>query len=394
MQTDKPYILHLPKWYPTIKDEQFGVFTQKHIKSSLPYCKNVVAILSPAEDPGQHYHHEKRSNPDIEEYVIFYPRSRSKGIFGRVFQARLYLKAFCKLWKILQMEHGRPDLIHAHVLLNPALLALLVKIFKGIPYVITEHWTGYASGAYDEKSSLYRYLCRLCVRKSSGLSVVSSLLATTMLDKGLKNPNTLVIPNVIDVFPPLTLPKANHHNKAVILTVADLTDRNKNISGCLKAMKSLQDLGFAFEYHIIGGGHDEAMLMALVNELGLSEDSVRFHGRQSNQYVLDFIPHCDFILVNSRVETFSVVAAEALASGKPVIVTKCGGPETFVSNNCGLVIDKDDQEALLDALEDMVQHYRVYKPKTMQAHIHELFNEEKIGLSWKYFYDNSLKNKV
>lgn len=392
MQTDKPYILHFPKWYPTTKDEQFGVFTQKHIKSSLPYCKNVVVNLSPAENRGQRYQIEKHINQGIEEYVIFYPQSGWQGSVGRIFRAISYLKAFRRLWKTLKQEHGRPDLVHVHVLLNPGLLAVLVKIFTRIPYVVTEHWTGYATEAFQQKSSLYRFFCRLCVRKASGLSVVSSLLEKVMREKDLVHPNTAVIPNVIDIFPSVRPPKEKHHTKAVILTVADLTDRNKNISGSLKAMKTLQDLGFAFEFNIIGGGQDEEMLKALTADLGLSEEKVIFHGRQSNQYVLDFIPHCDFLLVNSRVETFCVVAAEALACGKPVIVTKSGGPETFVDNHCGLVIDKDDQETLQDALEDMVQHYRVYKPKTMQAHIHELFNEEKIGKAWKDFYEDILKN--
>lgn len=392
MQTDKPYILHLPKWYPTLKDEQFGVFTEKHIKSSQSYCKNVVVSILAASDKSQHYQVEKRMNEGIEEYVIFYPACRGKGAIGRMFRACSYLKAFRRIWKSLKKEHGTPDLVHAHVLLNPGLLARLVKFFTGIPYVITEHWTGYASGAYEKKSFLYRYYCRLCVRKAAGLSVVSSLLADAMQEKGLYHRNTEVIPNVIDVFPPLSLPKEKHHPKAVILTVADLTDKNKNISGSLRALKAIQDLGLSFEYHIIGGGHDEAMLKELIEELGLGMDTVIFHGRQSNQYVLDFIPSCDFLLVNSRVETFCVVAAEALACGKPVIVTKCGGPETFVNNHCGLVIDKDDQEALQDALEDMVQHYRVYKPSTMQAQIHELFNEEKIGKAWKDFYEHSLKS--
>ena len=102
-------------------------------------------------------------------------------------------------------------------------------------------------------------------------------------------------------------------------------DKNKNISGTIRAVSNIVNTRNDFEFHIIGGGPDEEALKTLASELTLLNTKIFFHGRKANDYVLDFINEVDFIVINSNVETFSVAAAEALASGKPVISTMCGG---------------------------------------------------------------------
>jgi glycosyltransferase involved in cell wall biosynthesis len=49
-----------------------------------------------------------------------------------------------------------------------------------------------------------------------------------------------------------------------------------------------------------------------------------------------------FVTVTSARETFCSVAAESLACGTPVIVTRCGGPEEFVSAGDGVLVPPGD----------------------------------------------------
>ncbi len=55
-------------------------------------------------------------------------------------------------------------------------------------------------------------------------------------------------------------------------------------------------------------------------------------------------------MLASDFETFGVVVIEALASGRPVVVTASGGPDHLVNAANGLLIPARDKPALRDAL--------------------------------------------
>ena len=60
------------------------------------------------------------------------------------------------------------------------------------------------------------------------------------------------------------------------------------------------------------------------------------------------------LVVPSRRETFSLVTAEALASGTPVVATRCGGPEEILTEETGQLTEVDDAAALAIAIESML----------------------------------------
>ena len=59
--------------------------------------------------------------------------------------------------------------------------------------------------------------------------------------------------------------------------------------------------------------------------------------------------------------------AEAMACGRPVIATRCGGPEGFVNERNGLLVPVDDVEALTEAMRDMAEHVDRYDPTAIAA---------------------------
>jgi glycosyltransferase involved in cell wall biosynthesis len=225
------------------------------------------------------------------------------------------------------------------------------------------------------------------VKRASGISSVSTFLFKRMNECGLKNSNYHVIPNIIES-PVKELPTSKK-NFVYILMVADLVDEIKNISGLIRAVNSLNTT-IDFQVHIIGRGPDEEHLKRIAESLGLLNRKVFFEGLKTNDEVYQFLAQCDFLVMNSRYETFSLICAEAMSCGKPVLATRCGGPNEFVQEKTGILIEPGNEEELKKNLIFMLNNYKKYNPDEIKEYIRSLFSKEKVAVSFMNFYESAL----
>jgi glycosyltransferase involved in cell wall biosynthesis len=56
-------------------------------------------------------------------------------------------------------------------------------------------------------------------------------------------------------------------------------------------------------------------------------------------------------ILPSHIESFGIVYVEAMACGKPVIATDCGGPADFVNQSNGRLIPVENVDSISDAIE-------------------------------------------
>ena len=82
---------------------------------------------------------------------------------------------------------------------------------------------------------------------------------------------------------------------------------------------------------------------------------VEFTGGLPAQGVRDQMWKANAFVLTSAFETFGVVLVEALATGIPVISTRCGGPQDIVEPGLGQLLDRDDDEGLTTAMMSMTQ---------------------------------------
>ena len=79
-----------------------------------------------------------------------------------------------------------------------------------------------------------------------------------------------------------------------------------------------------------------------------------------------------------------------MSAGKPVIVTKSGGPEYIVPDEFGIKIDKENSEALAKSIDEMIKNYENYNPKKIRAFVEANFSYEniakKIGNLSRFFH--------
>ena len=108
-------------------------------------------------------------------------------------------------------------------------------------------------------------------------------------------------------------------------------------------------------------------------------DKVVFHGLKTKQEVAEFMRRADLFVLSSLFETFSAAAAEALATGTPILATRCGGPEEFVIKDVGLLVAPGDADALCKGLDYMLDNLHLYSCKQISQYAIERFSPELVG---------------
>lgn len=382
-----PHILFLTKWYPNKNDVQLGVFIRKHAKAVSEYCKVSVLYVWGDYNLNKSPVLEEHKNGNFSETIIYY--QRNNGAFKLLINLYLYIKHVFIGYHYILKKYGKVDLIHVHILIRTGLAALLLKAKYKIPYLITEQWTGYASGEYSAFFWLRKQLVKWIIKNAEMVTVVSESLKKSMIALGLKN-RYAIVHNIIE---DIELPAEPQNEKIKILTVADLNDKNKNISGTIKAIAEVYTQKQNFEFHIIGGGKDEAILKSIAQSTGLLNKVIFFHGRKSNTEVYEFFKQIDFVIINSNVETFCVAAAEALVNGKPQITTICGGPEEFIKPEHGVLIEKGNHKQLVNAILLMLDNYKQYNRVDMHNYAKANFSYSGVGRKFYEIYKQILNIK-
>ena len=319
--------LHLLRWYPNLDDPQLGIFVKKHIASISNFSSVQAIYVSPVASPVlKGFVVEKEVvNEDLEVTKVFY-NSMNFGFapLNALVNLWLYLVAFEKAYRSLKTK--KFDLIHVHVPLRTAFIGWWLAKMKGTRIVITEHWTGYESGDFDNKPGFRKALFRFVFKRMDAIHVVSEALKKSMMSKGIGSENQyVVIGNVVEK-KALAHTERKENEPFKIVTIADLSDKVKNVTGTLMALEVLFKKRQDFVFHLIGDAvPTKQLILDAAKEKSFFDAHFVYHGRLENSGVLEFLSGADMLVINSNFETFSVVCGEAIMSGVPVITTKCGG---------------------------------------------------------------------
>ena len=146
----------------------------------------------------------------------------------------------------------------------------------------------------------------------------------------------------------------------------------KNLYALLQAVDRLRRRRSDFLLRLIGDGESRPGLERQAAALRLG-GVVEFTGRVDAGEVRRLLGDSAFMVVSSTHETFSVSAAESLMCGRPVLSTRCGGPEEFVTADVGRLIEAGSVEALVEGLNWMLDHFREFDPEALHQYAVERF---------------------
>ena len=280
-----------------------------------------------------------------------------------------------------------PDIIHANILIPIGLIAYLFSKIKKIPYIITEHWTGYLPGDPNKPGHgmlFYRYFAK----KAACIAPVTQNLAKAMQSFGIRNQYS-VIPNVVDtaVF---TMKEPSTDSRKHLLHVSSLLDEHKNFSGMLLAVKHVKESGHDCVLEVISDG-DFEQYHKKIEDLGLSGNII-FHGKKTTAEVAGIMKHCDVLLLFSNYENFPCVIPEAWACGLPVLSSNVGGISEFVNKTNGAMTEAKNIRSFSRKLDDMLHKLDKFDKRKIRDYAMDNFSYQVIGSQYIDLYKKVLKN--
>lgn len=197
------------------------------------------------------------------------------------------------------------------------------------------------------------------------------------------------LPNIVnESFLNFPLEMNGTSEKFIFVNVAFQTEK-KAIGSLIKSFAIAFAGSLNVTLQLVGDGPEQERLRQLSSQLGVSKQVV-FLGARKRQEVLETVAAANAFVLSSRYETFGVVIVEALALGKPVVATRCGGPESIISNEDGILVDVDDIDALADAMLDVYTNYSNYHSEGIRQKCLERFGEEAVTTQLKMVYDGVL----
>ncbi len=281
-----------------------------------------------------------------------------------------------RLFKSYVNQNGLPNIIHVHTFW-PGELAIWIKENYGIPYVVTEHSTGFSRKLYSNKILKYART----TYQNSKLNIAVSEPFCQLLKSKFNIPFEFV-PNVVDTnfFSPLDTVKEK--KEFIFLNIAHL-DKKKNQSGLIRAFSNQFKGNLKYRLEIVGGGGEFTQLSNLIKELEV-QHQVLLLGRKSREEVRTIIQHSDCFVLSSYNETFGVVLIEAMSCGLPVLSTKSGGPESIItSDQLGILCELDDLEKQLKLITK-----RSFDSDLIRNHVLNHFSEKVVSERLIQYYND------
>jgi len=261
------------------------------------------------------------------------------------------------------------DLVHAFFGFPTGWLCY--RTAKKLPYIISLRGSD-VPGANARLKLDYAILGPLVFRpiwkKASALVACSAGLKARAL-KFLPSAAIEVIPNGVDLeqFRPADL--TSYKGRADwdvlrLLTVGRLS-ATKRLTLLIEAVELLSHRGCNVRLTIVGGGAQEPELRRLLGEKNL-RGAVTLTGRREGKHMPKVYRQHDVFISASMQEGMSNAMLEAMASGLPIVTTRCEGVQELVADN-GIVVAEPQPGLLAAAIENLAHSRTTLKTMSTAA---------------------------
>ena len=251
------------------------------------------------------------------------------------------------------------DLLHVHYAIPHSIAAMLAKQMlaakRRLPFITTLHGTDITLVGQDPS---YLPITKFSIEQSDGVTSISEdLKKHTKEVFGIAN-EIRVITNFIncDLYRPLpdkSGAAAYAPNGEKLLIHVSNFRPVKRVLDCVRILAEVRKTEPA-HLMMVGDGPDRGPAEHLARELGVAQH-ISFLGKQN--HVERLIPLAHVLLMPSEMESFGLVALEAMERARPVIAASIGGLGELVSHGeTGLLVPPGEAEPFARAIVELASN--------------------------------------
>ena len=291
-------------------------------------------------------HREKSGNLTVVRIPAFRRKQDRSGALEQ-----LIFMISASISTLSLVREFKPDAAIAFFGIPSGAVAFILKIFRGIPYLVSLRGgdvPGFRPYDFNAYHRIIGPLLRVVWRNAFAIIANSRGLRELALRFDSRY-EIQVIPNGVE----LGLYKSGaHENAAPRLFSAGRIVHQKGLDLGMRALAGLKDLDW--EWHIAGDGPQLNFLKLLARELSI-DDRVHFLGWMERKELIEQYRWADLFLFPSRHEGMPNAVLEAMASGLPVIASRiAGNEELVVDGETGLLVASEDVNAFRSALRQLL----------------------------------------
>ncbi len=350
-------VLIIPESYPTDENPVAGIFIKDQIGALSKKCD--VSVFN--SNPWYRGVYEQVDGARFYDFHLFTKRipTIAKPV-GYAWWESQSLRIAKKIPK--------PDIIHLHGAAMRGKWVEKLAAYWGIPYVVTEH-----TGPWSAISGRARIFARArqTLANAAAVMPVSNHLKQEMLNSGVSAQRWEVFGNPVDTeF--FSLRNSSLTSSRNILFLGRLDDF-KGALRTLKAFHKVEGEIPGFRLTIAGTGEESTEIARYIADNDLS-GRVEFLNQSFSREEMKMLFHQASILVfPSLFESFGLVAAEAMATGLPVILTNRTGPKDFSAPEVGVSVNPESVDEIGAAMVKMIEDIEHFSPVGIRGYIDQKF---------------------
>lgn len=337
-------ILHITNWFPNNDNSKEALFIQRQINSLSKIESLDQKIIHLSITPGK-LRFKKEKSFGANHIMVNIPTKR--WILVEI------VSFFLLSYQLLIHKANNYNIINFHIAYPNLTFWHLIKKWIRPRVLITEHWSAYhfCFGLSDPPPRIQNIF-----RQKLPVVTVSNALMTDIKKFSESEFPGYIIPNIVD-------------NEIFILN--DQVEREKNRFFMVAQWKDPKDPFTAIKafdifiktnpesLFVIGGyGGLYDGMKQLIADYDL-QGKVNLIGVMNPFEIALEMQKASAYIHSSGYETFSVVCAEALNCGCPVIASNVGGIPEFVNEENGILVDEQSEKAFSNAMLEVVSNEKL-----------------------------------